>query len=89
MLFILIYHESKRTFSLKKRNKDFIKKCYVQLAEGVVDSNKILEKPFQNAKDYLLKFKDRFLINSNIYDKFVLSGSQLLVLEHFDSIVTR
>ncbi len=89
MLFILIYHESKRTFSLKKRNKDFIKKCYIQLVEGADSSNKILEKPFQNAKEYLLKFKDRFLINSNIYDKFVLSGSPLSVLEHFDSIVTR
>jgi len=89
MLFILIYHESKRTFSLNKRNRDFLKKCYIQLIEGVGSSNKILEKPFQNAKDYLLKFKGRFLINTNIYDKFVLSGSPLSVLEHFDSIVAK
>ena len=34
MLFILIYHESKRTFSLNKRNRDFLKKCYFQLIEG-------------------------------------------------------
>jgi hypothetical protein len=89
MLFILIYHESKRTFSLNKRNRDFLKKCYVQLIEGVDSSNKMLEKPFQNAKDYLLNFTNRFLVNTNIYKKFVLSGSQLSVLEHFDSIVTR
>ena len=89
MLFISIYHESKRTFSLNKRNRDFLKKCYIQLAEGVANSNKILEKPFQNAKDYLLTFKDRFLVNTNIYNKFVLSGSPLSVLEHFDSIVTK
>ena len=89
MLFILIYHESKKTFSLKKRNKDFIKKCYIQLIEGVDSSNKMLEKPFQNAKDYLLKYKDRFLVNTNIHNKFVLSGSPLSVLEHFDSVVTR
>jgi len=84
MLFILIYHESKRTFSLKKRNRDFLKKCYNQLAEGVANSNKILEKPFQNSKDYLLTFKDRFLVNTNIYNKFVLSGSPLSVLEYLD-----
>ena len=89
MLFILIYHESKRTFSLNKRNRDFLKKCYVQLIEGVDSSNKMLEKPFQNAKDYLLNFTNRFLVNTNIYKKFVLSGSPLSVLEHFDSIVTK
>jgi hypothetical protein len=89
MLFVLIYNESKRTFSLNKRNRDFLKKCYIQLIEGVGNSNKILEKPFQNAKDYLLKYKDRFLINTNIYKKFVLSGSPLSVLEHFDSIATK
>jgi len=89
MLFILIYHESKRTFSLKKRNKDFLKKCYLQLIEGVDGNSKILEKPFQNSKDYLLKFADRFLINTKIYKKFVLSSSPLSLLEHFDSIVTK
>jgi hypothetical protein len=89
MLFILIYHETKRTFSLNKRNGDFLKKCYDQLIEGVGNSNKILEKPFQNAKDYLLNFTNRFLVNTNIYKKFVLSGSPLSVLEHFDSIVTK
>ena len=89
MLFILIGHESKRTFRLNKRNMDFLKKCYIQLIEGAGNNNKILEKPFQNAKDYLLTFKDRFLINTNIYDKFVLSGSPLSVLEHFDSIVAK
>ena len=89
MLFIFIYHESKRTFSLNKRNRDFLKKCYIQLAEGAANSNKILEKPFQNSKDYLLTFKDRFLVNTDIYNKFVLSGSPLSVLEHFDSIVTK
>ena len=89
MLFILIYHESKRTFSLNKRNRDFLKKCYVQLIEGVDSSNKMLEKPFQNAKNYLLNFTNRFLVNTNIYKKFVLSSSPLSVLEHFDSIVTR
>ena len=89
MLFILIYHESKRTFSLNKRNRDFLKKCYVQLIEGVDSSNKMLEKPFQNAKDYLLNFTNRFLVNTNIYKKFVLSGSPLSVLEHFDSVVTK
>jgi len=89
MLFILIYHESKRTFSLNKRNRDFLKKCYIQLIEGVGNSNKILEKPFQNSKDYLMKCADRFLVNTNIYNKFVLSGSPLSVLEHFDSIVTK
>jgi hypothetical protein len=89
MLFILIYHESKRTFSLNKRNRDFLRKCYIQLIEGVGNSNKILEKPFQNSKDYLLKFKYRFLINTNINKKFVLSDSPLSVLEHFDSIVTK
>jgi len=89
MLFIFIYHESKRTFRLSKRNRDFLRKCYIQLIEGVENSNKILEKPFQNSKAYLLKFADRFLINTNIYKKFVLSGSPLSVLEHFDSIVTK
>ena len=89
MLFILIYHESKRTFRLNKRNSDFLKKCYMQLIEGVDSSNKLLEKPFQNAKDYLLKFAYRFVINTNVNNKFVLSGSPLSVLEHFDSIVTR
>jgi hypothetical protein len=89
MLFILIYHESKRTFSLSKKNMDFLKKCYVQLIEGVDSSNKMLEKPFQNAKNYLLNFTNRFLVNTNIYKKFVLSSSPLSVLEHFDSIVTR
>jgi hypothetical protein len=89
MLFILIYHESKRTFSLNNRNRDFLKKCYIQLIEGVGSSNKLLEKPFQNAKDYLMKFTDRFLVNTNIHKKFVLSGSPLSVLEHFDSIVAR
>ena len=89
MLFIFIYHESKRTFSLNKRNRDFLKKCYIQLAEGVANSNKILEKPFQNAKDYMLMFKDRFLVNTNICNKFVLSGSPLSILEHFDSVVTK
>jgi len=89
MLFVLIYNESKRTFSLNKRNRDFLKKCYIQLIEGAGNSNKILEKPFRNAKDYLLKYKDRFLISTNIYKKFVLSVSPLSVLEHFDSIVTR
>ena len=62
---------------------------FYPIAEGVANSNKILEKPFQNAKDYLLTFKDRFLVNTNIYNKFVLSGSPLSVLEHFDSIVTK
>ena len=89
MLFILIYHESRRTFSLNKRKLDFLRKCYIQLIEGVGDSNKILEKPFQNAKNYLLKFTDRFLVNTNICKKFVLSDSPLSVLEHFDSIVTK
>jgi hypothetical protein len=86
MLFILIGHESRRTFRLNKRNMDFLKKCYIQLIEGAGNNNKILEKPFQNAKDYLLRFKDRFL--TNVYKKFVLAGSPLSVLEHFDSIVT-
>ena len=89
MLFILIYHESKRTFSLNQRNRDFLKRCYVQLIEGIDSSNKILEKPFQNAKDYLMKYADRFLVNTNIYNKFVLSCGPLPVLEHFDSIVTK
>jgi hypothetical protein len=66
-----------------------LKKCYTQLAEGAANSNKILEKPFQNAKDYLLKYKDRFLVNTNIYNKFPLAGCPLSVLEHFDSIVTK
>ena len=86
MLFILIGHESRRTFRLNKRNMDFLKKCYIQLIEGAGNNNKILEKPFQNAKDYLLRFKDRFL--TNVYKKFVLAGSPLSVLEYFDSIVT-
>ena len=86
MLFILIEHESKRTFRLNKRNMDFLKKCYIQLIEGAGNNNKILEKPFQNSKDYLLRFKDRFL--TNVSKKFVLAGSPLSVLEHLDSIVT-
>ena len=65
---------------------DFLKKCYIQLIEGAGNNNKILEKPFQNAKNYLLRFKDRFL--ANVYKKFVLAGSPLSVLEYFDSIVT-
>jgi len=55
----------------------------------VGNSNKILEKPFQNAKDYLFKFTDKFLVNTNIYDKFVLSGSPLSALKCFDSIVAK
>ena len=64
-----------------------MKSGYITAYELLKDELK--EKPFQNAKDYLLTFKDKFLVNTNIYDKFVLSGSPLSVLEHFDSIVTK
>jgi hypothetical protein len=87
MLYILIDHESRRTCRLNKRNMEFLKKCYIQLAEGVGSNNKILEKPFQYSKDYLLKYKEKFL--TNVSKKFVLAGSPLSILEHLDSIVTK
>jgi len=89
MLFISFYYQSRRTGYLSKRTKAFLRKWYKQLSNGVGDENKILEKPFQSACDYLKNNYKKFRINIDIGEKFIITGYPRCELQKLDSIVTK
>ena len=88
MLFIALRNEYKHLESINKKTKGFLKNCYNMLIEGVPASNHILEKPFQNSRNYLIQFKHKFGLRVEIADKFALARLPEKEIEQLDLIIT-
>jgi len=88
MLFIALRNEYKNLESINKKAKDFLKSCYSMIIEGVPASNQILEKPFQNSRNYLIQFKRKFGLRVGIADKFALARFPEKEIEQLDLLLT-
>ena len=88
MLFIAIKNQFEKMETINKKTKDFLKDCYKIIIKGVPTSNQILEKPFQNSKDYLIRFEHEFGLCVEVTEKFALAKSSQKELEQLDLYIT-
>ena len=88
MLFIALRNQFKKVESVSKKTKAFLKSCYNIIIDGIPASNQILEKPFQNSSDYLIRFKHKFGLCVEVTDKYALAKSPQRELEQLDLLIT-
>lgn len=88
MLFIAICNQYKRTDLINRKNRDFLRQCYNRICNDLPSSNVILEKPFQNSRDYMREFYYKFDLNIPIGKKFTLACCPRNELEKLDLIMT-
>jgi len=88
MVFISLNYQFKHIDKIDSKTKTFLEKCYRRLIDCAPATNKILEKPFQNSNSYLTKNRDKFGVNVDIINKFVLSRCPLSELAKLDLLIT-
>jgi hypothetical protein len=85
LLFLTLYQ---RVDKISSSEQLFLKQCYNMLRDSSTRNNKIMEKPFVNSQEYMIKYAVKFNLNIPINHKFIFAEFPKNILEKIDMMLT-
>lgn len=77
-----------QAFRITPKTKSFLKLCYKIICDSASNSNKIMDKPFQNSNIYMKEYSGRFGLSIPIENKFEMASISQSILKKLDMAIT-